>query len=705
MTKKLITTKQTAPAKTCFDQGKQHLHDGNSAAAMLCFKEAIRLQADFVPAYNNLGNLLQAEGLTTQAIDVYQQALQLAPTMAVLHCNMAGLWQFQGDTDLAIASYQRALTLDPDFLPAHFNLGKVFASLNQFADAEKAYQAALKLKPDYADVHLELGHIYRQQGLLDMAISCFKTALRSQPDFARAYNSLGATLQQRGEMNFSQICYRRALVLQPDNDVAYANLGLLLEDLGQLDAAQQHYEQALALQPQATAVLYRLNHLRLKLADWQDYEQRLATLIAQTQVCVDQQQAATLPIMQLMSVPMPMALQSAVAKQVAESYALSVTGMQAQVPPVIPEQAPARLRLGYVSPDFRCHAVGMLIHEMFQYHQRPDFEIFAYSLIPTDDDWTESIRQGCDHFIDVAFLSPLAIAQRIQADGIHILIDLAGYTSHSLTALFALKPAPVQLHYLGYPGTLSADFIPYMLADHTLLPPSTAAHYTEQILHLPHAWVAAPMDIADVTLTRADYGLPADGMVFCCFNGTYKIDPSLFQVWMRILQQLPGSVLWLSEGGHPLIKQRLQQQAKLLGIAPERLIFAGQLPHDEYLARYRLADLFLDTFNYSAASTAIGALWAGLPVLTCPGESNATRMGASLSHAIGMPELICASSLAYEQQALELGRDRLKLAALKAKLADMLITAPLFKPQVFIQTLEHTLRTLWQTISTDSTTL
>ncbi|MDO9105474.1 MAG: tetratricopeptide repeat protein [Methylovulum sp.] len=689
-----------SPAQTCFQQGRQERLNGNVTAAITCFQEAIRLQADFIPAYNNLGNLLQAQGQITAAIAVYQQALALAPDMAVLHCNHASLRQIQGEHELAIAGYQQALRLKPDFFTAHHNLGKVLASQGRPKQAVEAFHHALRLKPDAGEAHLDLGHAYRQQGLADSAINSFKMAIRCLPGSAHAYNSLGAMLQQRGEVKMALAAYRRALKLNPDYDTAHYNLGLLLDELGELEAAQEHYERSLALQPSATNVLYHLEYLRLKLADWDDYEQRLAMLITRTESYLKQGQDTPLPAMILMAFPAPIGLQTALASQLAKFHARTVAPLQADLPAVPKDDAPKRLRIGYVSPDFRCHAVGTLIHQMFQYHQRPEFEIFAYSLAPVADAWTETIRHGCDHFAEMAYLSPLTIAQRIQADGIHILIDLAGYTSHSLTALFALRPAPVQLQYLGYPGTMGADFIPYILADKTLIPADLTQHYSEQVIYLPHAWVSAPMDIAAPTLSRADYGLPEDATVYCSFNAVYKINPDVFQVWLRILQQVPGSVLWLADGGRPIIAGRLRKQAADRNIAPERLVFTATLPHDEYLACYRLADLFLDTFIYNAGATAVGALWAGLPVLTCPGATYASRMGAALCNAVGLPELICMSASAYEQQAIAWGNNPGQLLAIKAKLAQALIAAPLFQPQLFIRELESALRQLWQAAAT-----
>jgi protein O-GlcNAc transferase len=683
-------------AQKIFQQGRQARQQGNLTAAKQYFQTAIRVDPSYVPAYNNLANILQAEGQVSEAIEIYEKALKLDPTLAALHCNLASLWQIQGKLDLAISGYQRAITLKPDFFVAYHNLGKGLVADSQFSAAAAAYQSALQLEPNSAALQLDLGDLHRQQGSIEQAIECYRTAIRCEPQSATAYNSLGACLWLRHEVNLAQSAYQRALALDPNYEAAHFNLAQLLESLAQLETAQQHYQSSLDLKPDATNVLYHLNHLRLKLADWDNYDDRVQAMIDSTRLHLERPQSVGLPPLTLAAFPIPIDLQATVARHQAQFQAQLIKGIEVQWPIVKHELAPARLRIGYVSPDFRCHAVGTLIHEMFQYHQRPEFEIFAYSLVPVNDAWTETIRQGCDHFTDVSYQSPLAIAHQIQADGIQILVDLAGYTTNSCTALFALQPAPVQVQYLGYPGTMGAEFIQYIVADEQIIPIELTEYYIEEVIDLPHAWVSSPMEIAPATTTRADWGLPLSSPVFCCFNAVYKIDPTVFAAWMRILQQVPGSVLWLADGGQPRVIERLRQRAVHLGIDPARLIFATNLPHAEYLARYRLADLFLDTFIYNAGATAIGALWAGLPVLTCPGETYASRMGAGLSSSVGMPELICESIDEYIQKAIDLGNNPELLRSLKAKLAHAVIDAPLFKPQLFISHLERGFKQIWR---------
>ena len=294
-----------------------------------------------------------------------------------------------------------------------------------------------------------------------------------------------------------------------------------------------------------------------------------------------------------------------------------------------------------------------MIHQLFQHHDRSRFHISAYALTAADDAYTASIRQSCDAFLDLSGLSPLAAAQRIHADGLHILIDLAGYTTSSRPEILELQPAPIQIHYLGYPSSLGADFIPYLLADRWLIPPGQRQHYSEEVIELPHAFVGSQLEISTEPIYRQQFGLPAEAFVFRCLNRSNKIEPRVFNTWLRILEAVPGSVLWRKHS-QPIIESRLRHKAQQEGIDPERRVFSTHLPMERYLAAYRLADLFLDTFHYSEGSTSVHALWAGLPLLTCPGEGYAARLGANLCAAAGLESLICSDPAAYEARAMAL---------------------------------------------------
>jgi predicted O-linked N-acetylglucosamine transferase (SPINDLY family) len=367
-----------------------------------------------------------------------------------------------------------------------------------------------------------------------------------------------------------------------------------------------------------------------------------------------------------------------------------------------PRTRTGRLRVGYLSGDFYDHPIAHLVQGIFGWHDRDHFEIFAYSFGPADDSvYRRHIIAGCEHFVDVADLSVPELARRIAADGIHLLVDLMGHTGINRLGALALRPAPVQVSFLGMLGTTGADFLDYLITDRTVTPPEFAADFTEKFVTLPHSYLIAeplgadarPAEPEDRAALRSAHGLPERAFVYCSFNSTYKIEPRAFDVWMRILSRVPDSVLWLYTAG-PAFEDNLQREAAAHGVDPGRLVFARFVPRPEHLRRHRAADLFLDTLLYNAAATASLALQAGLPVLTCPGDTFASRVGASLLHAVGMPELVASDVAEYERRAVELAQAPEALRQVSERLAEHLATAPLFDTARFVRNLERAYRAM-----------
>jgi predicted O-linked N-acetylglucosamine transferase (SPINDLY family)/GNAT superfamily N-acetyltransferase len=681
-------------AKSQFEAGQRLGQQGNLEAAVACFVEAIRLQPEYLAAYNQLGNAYQKLGQSDRAIATYQHLLQLNPNVAQAHCNLGAIWQMQGKTEEAIAAYQRAIQLKPDFALAHLNLGRLYVNQSAWLAAKQCFQEAVRLQPD-ADAYCELSRVLHQLGRTKKAIAYLETALERQPDSVTARHNLGCLWMTLSQMAKAQRCFDHVIALQPDFPSVHGNLGQALEALGQFAEALTHYDLALELNPNDTIILFQREHLRLSLCDWADHDRRLQTLQQRIEQHLQDENAPPLSPLFLYHFPVPMSLHAAVARRWADRVSRAVQSYKhlcAFTPP--PDPAP-KLRLGYLSADFRQHAVGTLIHQIFQHHDRDRFEVYAYSLVDTADEFTAAIQAGCDRFVNLAGMSSATAARRIHSDGIHILIDLTGYTTFSHPEILALQPAPIQVQYLGYPGTMGAEFIQYILADRWLIPPELAPHYSEQVVELPHAFVASPLEIADSPLTRADLGLPADAFVFCCFNRSDKFDPEVFATWMRILQQVPDGVLWLIETT-PVASETLRQFAQQQGVNPTRLIFTPRMPLAQYLAAYRLADLFLDTFVYNAGATGIHALLVGLPIVTRPDRAFPARMGASICAAAGLESIVGDSTASYEQTAVRLATHPDELARIRRELQAQRDTLPLFQPQRWIAYLEAALEKLWQ---------
>ncbi len=683
-----------AEAVAAFHRGRELKKQGKLEEAAACFREAISRDRNYIAAYNNLGNLLQSQGKTLEAIAFYQQALQLNPNLAVAHCNLASARQLQGEIEPAIAGYREALRLKPDFFLAHHNLGKLLAGQGKLLEAESCYQQALSLQPNNGRVYLDCGYLREQQGRWKEAIACFRRAISCQPDLAEAYNSLGSVLQAHGLEEQALVNYQRALQLDPNFAQAHFKLGELYNAREKFPEALAHYERALAIQPEATNVFYSLSYLRVQMCDWKDYRSRIEELIRRTETHIRNNTAAFLSPLMLSSFPVPLSLHAEVGRYYGK-LVKKFAGCDDFQKATKSDRNPKKLRVGYLSPDFRTHPVGILLHQLFQNHDRSGFEIYAYSLVDVKDNFRQSIEAGCDVFVDFSEMSTLAAAQRIQTDGIHILVDLAGYTTYSRPDILALQPAPVQCSYLGFPDMTGADFIQYMLADTWLISEEFSRHCPEKIVFLPHYFAASEVEISEKPVSRQEFGLPAEGIVFCCFNYPRKIDPNVFEVWMRILQQVPESVLWLYDGKSSFVVENLRRQATACGIAPERLVFASNLPLSEYLARYQLADLFLDTFIYNGGATAIGALQAGVPLLSLPGDTFAARMGASICAAAGLEEMICHSREEYEQRAVYLATHAEELAAIRRKLQENRHSAPLFDMPQFARNLEAAFRQMW----------
>ena len=587
---------------------------------------------------------------------------------------------------------QQAIQRDPRNPALHYELGNLHLP-GQPEKALESFKAALKLAPGHPQILLQLGNAYSAMTRYEEAAAQFTASLKSDPNQPAAHYNLGNALRELGRPQQAASSYQAALRLDPNDADCHNNLGNVLRELGKLDQAIACYRTALRLNPQLHHARLHLMHQRQHVCDWQDWENE----IAEIRRLVREEPRAQISPFAFLSLPGTTAdEQRLCSERWAENRFKGLAPSPDRLAAFRSRPANARLRIGYLAADFRQHPLTSLAAELVELHDRQGFEIFGYSYGPNDkSDERKRWERAFDHFREIRPLSLQQAAQRIFDDRIDILVDLTGYTQSSRTGILALRPAPIQVNWLGFPGTFGAPFADYLLTDRTVTPENDAAHYSECRVYLPDTYQSNNRErLGAPSPSRAECGLPENGTVYCSFNQTFKITPQVFDSWMKILSATPQSILWLLEC-NPWAKANLRREAQMRGIDPERLVFAPRTSQAEHLARHRCADLFLDTTPYNAHTSASDALWAGLPVLTRLGTTFPARVAASLLQTVGLPELITRSSEEYERAAIDLAAHPSHLAALHERLAAELPRSPLFDTPRFARYLETAYRAMW----------
>jgi predicted O-linked N-acetylglucosamine transferase (SPINDLY family) len=556
------------------------------------------------------------------------------------------------------------------------------------AEAAEWLQRAVRSDPHFAVASNDLGNLLALQGMLAEAAASYRQAIAEAPDFAEAHNNLGNLLQMTGSLDEAVAHYRTAAGLRLGYAEAFRNLGSALRRLGRPDEAATALRTALAIDPGFTAAIPQLAHLLKELCDWTQLDDLTAELVE----IVETEQAAVNPFVFL-------SLDATPRQQLlcAKRWAAEHLGAIRERPPA--SAGKDRITVGYLSADFQEHATAHLIAELFQLHDRGRFRVIGYSYGRDDGSAArQRLRESFDEFVDLLDCSHAESAARIRRDGVDILVDLKGYTTYARPEILHLRPAPVQVNYLGYPGTMGSDAADFVLVDPVVVPADEQPYFTERLAHLPDCYQVNDRrrPIIPRIAARTEYGLPEKGFVFCCFSATYKITAAMFDVWMRLLAAIPGSVLWLIEP-HAMAMANLRREAesRLVGGAA-RLVFAPWLPNPEHLARMGFADLFLDTLPYGAHTLASDALWGGCPVITCLGRAFPGRVAGSLLRAVGLPELVTQSLADYEALALQLALDPDRLRAIRGKLQANRLTTALFDSRRFTRHLESAFETMWR---------
>lgn len=656
--------------------GAALLRSGRAAEAERALRRAHMAGFRLAPICNNLGMAIAEQGRQGEALEFYREAIAADPGHAIARNNLGNALKHCGQPLEALEAYAEAVALQPDYADAFNNMGLVLEALDRVADALTAYSAALKINPDHTAAHNNVGNVLTGRGDLSGAIASYERALAIEPAYADALFNLGNVFKRQGRMADADLAYRRAKQARPNYADASAEQGKALAMLGRLDEAIAAFDDALKVDPDHTGALTHRLYYQAHACDWSAFDSW-----AQLDPSAD---AGCSPFAALTFEDDP-------ARQLRRSRAWSQKCFpQASAP--LRARAPAsdgRIRIGYFSADFHDHATLYLMAGLLREHDRSRFAVHAFSYGPRlDSTLQETMLAHVDRFHEIGSLSDAAVDALAHQHEIDIAVDLKGYTQNGRLALFAQRLAPVQIAYLGYPGSSGAPFIDYMIADETVIPAAERAHYSEKLILLPGSY--QPNDDAraiDSTPTsRAAFGLPEDAFVFCCFNQSYKITPREFAAWMRIMARVEDSVLWLLRSNE-WAEINLRRAAAALGIAPERLIFADQAPHASHLARHAHADLFLDCFAVNAHTTASDALWAGLPVLTLAGRQFAARVATSLLGAVGLPELVTETIQDYEALAIDLANDPARLERLRGRLADR-ATQPLFDTKGYARKIE-----------------
>jgi predicted O-linked N-acetylglucosamine transferase (SPINDLY family) len=660
--------------------GVAALQAGDNRDAHALLRKALALRPTDGAAMINLGIVLHRLGKLPQSLQAFNQGMKTRADDPSAHNNLGNLLRDMKRHEAALESFGRALALNPHNVLAYANRGTVLRDLDRLEEALADFDQALARAPDYAGAHYKKGEILAELRRFPKALAHLDAALRLEPESAIFHASRGEIFQDTKNLDAALRDFDQAIRLEPEAARYHQGRGLVLQDMRRFPQAVAAFDQALKLDRSLPRLQGQAFTARLAICDWRDFDKALAALEA----------SITRGI--VASPPLSMLVASA-SRHLQRLSAASWLAREAQTVasrPRCPDTPGRKIRIGYFSADFHNHATAYLMAELFERHDKTRFEITAYSFGPIIQDAMRTrLRAAFDTFVEVGHLSDSDIAALARRDGIDIAVDLKGFTEDGRNRIFAHRAAPLQVSYLGYPGTMAAGYMDYLVADPVLIPPEHQQDYGEKIIYMPYSYQVndGTRRIAESRPVRAELGLPEAAFVFCCFNNNHKITPSVFDIWMRLLRAVPGSVLWMLADNTAAVAN-LRRAAIARGVEASRLVFAERIELAEHLARHTAADLCLDTLPYNAHTTASDALWAGLPVLTQLGQSFAGRVGASLLTALDLPELITETPAAYEARALELARDPVRLAAIRSKLWAQRLTAPLFDAGRFARHLE-----------------
>jgi predicted O-linked N-acetylglucosamine transferase (SPINDLY family) len=638
-----------------------------------------------------------SRGFVEKAIEAFNNAINMNPYAAVVYHDIGIVLFLNERFEEAFVSFEKAVALDRQMTSAWLNGGNALCAMNRFEEAVQWIEQVLKMEPDHVHAHYNLGNIHKTTGAFEQALTCYQRTLAIEPSNVDAHNNAGIILMKQGMLGKALDCFTTALAFNPGCHQASYNAATAMQRLGHLEPALNHVRQTLQIQPGFGDALALYVSLLQQACDWDALsgaEKKLEKLTLKQ--LRNHERPSEQPFLSFVRSADP-ERNLQVAVEWSRWLISKWKGRACMWRHQIHKRMRRSITIGYMSEQFRNAATAHLTAGLFKRHDRGKFKIIAYSWGEDDgSDFRRNIERDVDQFVDIRNLSDEAAARRIYEDEVDILIDLMGWMHGHRMGILLQRPAPVQVNYLGYPGTTGAPFIDYLLSDRIVTPTEHHDYYTEKVITLPNCYQATDCNpaIGSEAITRSSMGLPQNRIVFCAFSTDYKIEARVFDCWMDILRQVPGSVLWLIVRSR-LTRHNLRRQAQKGGVDHQRLVFTQPLSKAEHLARIKLADIALDTFTVNGHTTTSDTLWAGVPVVTLMGTHFASRVASSILTAIGLNELVTHRVTDYKALAVKLALNPNRLAAVKAKLEINRAGMPLYDTDRFVRSLEQAYRRMW----------
>lgn len=644
--------------RALFQLGRYHKQKNEFAIAEAYFRKALAIDPNEYSTLNNLANTLQHFKKYEESKELLIKALKINPLIAEVNYNLGNIYLLLNDKELTEKYVCKALEINPNYVQALVSYAQILVEKDDFVGAKNHLEKAINIEPSNVEALFLYANMKFADGFKAEAKTIYKKIIQLKPDFVKAYNALAGLHQHAGEIDLARKLFEKTIEIEPNNGEYHFNIAQVNEVLKNYSKANIHYQKSYTFCAEINHVLFFHKALfDQKICNWERYEETVEELKRRIiEFTANDTQQFDLQTLTLNYFPIEQALHLALAKKNAANLEKNVKKFKIQFDDYKTSNPKnhnhTRRRIGFVSPDFREHAVGIILKDLFLYFGELDIDIYAYTLTNANDQHYAHFKATATVFKDFTGYSELEAAKEIYNDEIEVLIDLAGNTTFSKPGIFALQPVKKQVHYMGYLDTMGASFLPYTIADKIAISEEMQSGFSEQIIYLDHFAFLSPLEKSTKKFTRSDFGLPENAFVFACFNSTQKMSPDWFEACMTILKQCPNSVFWVFNNDSKEAEYNLINEAQKHEIGTDRLVFAASIPFDEHIARCELADLFLDTFNYGAGLTAWAALSGNLPVLAYQGNTFLSRMTSSILHSLGLQEYIADSKIVYIEKAI-----------------------------------------------------